>query len=100
MPRRRNSELSWALRRAAIEGERLTRVIERELARQRCQVIFRQPHAAPVPRVQNPHRHVGTNEQQVDWAARIAEPPRQIVIQEQELFGAAPPVEALVYRPY
>jgi hypothetical protein len=57
MPRCRNSELSRELKRSAIEERRVTRVIEREFARQQRQVGIQEPRGrviiqkrpAPVP---------------------------------------------------
>ncbi len=43
MPRRRNSELSRELKRAAIEERRVAQVIERELARQQRRVVIQEP---------------------------------------------------------
>ncbi|KZR98546.1 Uncharacterized protein APZ42_005977 [Daphnia magna] len=44
MPRRRNSELSRALRHAVILERRVAVTIDREVARQRQRVVIREPH--------------------------------------------------------
>lgn len=66
MPRRRNSAISRALKTALIEEARLARIIAREDARQRRQVVFRNQSVAPPPPVITP--------------AAIAEPPARPIL--------------------
>jgi hypothetical protein len=92
MPRRRNSALSRALRRAIVDEHLTARVIERELVRQRRQVIFHPLQAAPILHAAEPQQHV-IQEQRVDLVSHAAEQPRRIVLHERELPDAVPEVE-------